>query len=334
MEGYIYILSNSSMLGQVKIGKTARTPDERSIELFTTGVATPFVVEISLKVQDCDASERIIHRVLDRYRVSQRREFFKGLTIKEILNLILPVLGNYEVYSATSSHQVEEVRKKLQIKTEIAEIKKRKVEENERKVLAWADSNFKILYLPLIENLNEVYAFRRSVDLNQPFFDRLKNGYKTPGDIFLKLYSSNIVFRRKIVSQTKDLFFRLRDARTFYYKVRRMLVKNDIKRNIQWVEEKLGVDLYHATRHGSGTSKYFELNLVNESNYVQVKGRTWDDFSMYELGTAFADVCCYINVFDACTLLKKDVDLMNFLRSIRNNPPPEVIYNPAYKLTV
>lgn len=74
----IYVLSNPSMPGLLKIGKTSRTVPERMKELFGTGVATPFVLEFSKKVEwDLDDTERRIHRLLRTYRVNTSREFFK-----------------------------------------------------------------------------------------------------------------------------------------------------------------------------------------------------------------------------------------------------------------
>ena len=67
--GYVYILSNSSMPGLVKIGKTTRTAQSRADELFQTGVPTEFKVEAEILCPDCDEVERHVHSALAENRV-------------------------------------------------------------------------------------------------------------------------------------------------------------------------------------------------------------------------------------------------------------------------
>lgn len=86
-EGYIYVMTNSSIDGQVKIGKTTRDPYERAKELSSaTGVPTPFVVVFYKPFKDCHFAEKIIHQYLEKkgYRVSGNREFFSMTTTEAI----------------------------------------------------------------------------------------------------------------------------------------------------------------------------------------------------------------------------------------------------------
>jgi len=76
-EGYVYCLSNISIPGLVKVGMTERTPEERVLELFTTGVATPFKVEFAKKVINPKQKECDVHVILKKYRVNPKREFFR-----------------------------------------------------------------------------------------------------------------------------------------------------------------------------------------------------------------------------------------------------------------
>lgn len=75
--GYVYILSNPSMPGLVKIGRTTRSVEQRANELWQTGVPTPFVVEEEFYTPDCVALEAVAHGHLEGKRVSTSREFFK-----------------------------------------------------------------------------------------------------------------------------------------------------------------------------------------------------------------------------------------------------------------
>jgi hypothetical protein len=76
--GYIYILSNNSLPGLLKIGKTDVSPEERAKQLGTTGVPSPFIVEYSKLVSDTTKAENEIHTILEKsgLRHSTQREFF------------------------------------------------------------------------------------------------------------------------------------------------------------------------------------------------------------------------------------------------------------------
>lgn len=75
--GWVYILTNPSMPGLVKIGLTTRALSARAAELTAaTGVPTPFVIAWGRAVSDCAAVETAVHRMLDDRRVSGKREFF------------------------------------------------------------------------------------------------------------------------------------------------------------------------------------------------------------------------------------------------------------------
>ena len=89
-EGYVYVMTNSSIEGQVKIGKTTRDPYERAKELSSaTGVPTPFVVVFYKPFKDCHFAEKIIHQYLEKkgYRVSNNREFF-NMSIPEAIDVV------------------------------------------------------------------------------------------------------------------------------------------------------------------------------------------------------------------------------------------------------
>jgi hypothetical protein len=75
-KGYVYILTNPSMPGLVKIGKTTRDVFQRSVELYQTGVPKPFTVYHSVFSPDCHTLEVNIHRQLNECRPTQDREFF------------------------------------------------------------------------------------------------------------------------------------------------------------------------------------------------------------------------------------------------------------------
>ncbi len=74
--GYIYILTNPSMKGLVKIGTTTSDPEERADKLSEpTGVPTKFVVAYQQFVIDCYQVEKSVHRRLKSYK--RKKEFFR-----------------------------------------------------------------------------------------------------------------------------------------------------------------------------------------------------------------------------------------------------------------
>ena len=87
-KGYVYVLSNPSYPSNLlKIGKTTKTPEQRAKELSSTGVPTPFTVDLWTEVEDCHIVERDIHTTLSEYRKTLRKEFFT-ITIKLFLEFM------------------------------------------------------------------------------------------------------------------------------------------------------------------------------------------------------------------------------------------------------
>ena len=76
-KGFVYVLSNPSMPGLVKIGFTVKVPTERALELSTTGVPMPYEVEFYCLVEDPAALEARVHEALSPKRQSSAREFFR-----------------------------------------------------------------------------------------------------------------------------------------------------------------------------------------------------------------------------------------------------------------
>jgi hypothetical protein len=75
---WVYILTNESMPGLVKIGVTTGSVQERARALSgVTGVPTPFQIYYAMKCT-CGADvEKRIHKTLDECRVNPGREFFR-----------------------------------------------------------------------------------------------------------------------------------------------------------------------------------------------------------------------------------------------------------------
>lgn len=76
-EGWVYVLTNSSMPDLVKIGFTRGRPSDRANQLSGTAIAESFVVACAFLVERPEAIEAAVHCQLKGYRVSSNREFFR-----------------------------------------------------------------------------------------------------------------------------------------------------------------------------------------------------------------------------------------------------------------
>ena len=77
-EGIVYVLTNPSMPGLVKIGKTTReTVSARLNELYSTGVPVPFECTYAGRVNDVSKVEQAFHQAFGPYRLNLKREFFE-----------------------------------------------------------------------------------------------------------------------------------------------------------------------------------------------------------------------------------------------------------------
>jgi hypothetical protein len=76
--GWVYAVSNASMPGILKIGRTAREPDARLREMNgRTETPTPFRIEAVIRSTNAPWTERAVHERLTARRVNDRREFFR-----------------------------------------------------------------------------------------------------------------------------------------------------------------------------------------------------------------------------------------------------------------
>jgi hypothetical protein len=100
--GYVYVLVNPALKGQVKIGKTSNSPEQRAADLSGTGLPHQFVVVYSERVSDCEKVERLLHEKLAEFRVSPNREFFR-IRPEQAVRAVLEVIGPYQVEETGSS---------------------------------------------------------------------------------------------------------------------------------------------------------------------------------------------------------------------------------------
>lgn len=143
MIGFIYIMSNPSHPGVVKIGQSSKDPNERRKELGTTGVLEEFVLEYRALTENYVSLEKEIHRRLASVRVRKDREFFK-ISVPDAIAKIREIAGNRiesdKIYWV-SEEEIQKIKDEKQRKTQEtlnaflkiqAEIEKKKKLEEEK----------------------------------------------------------------------------------------------------------------------------------------------------------------------------------------------------------
>ena len=95
MNEIIYILTNESMPGYVKIGKTSTSLEQRIRELSSsTSVPLPFTCAYACTVKDSTFVEHQLHDAFDTSRVNPRREFFQIAPERVVAALKLAEIEN------------------------------------------------------------------------------------------------------------------------------------------------------------------------------------------------------------------------------------------------
>ena len=88
--GWVYVITNESMPGLVKVGVTKNRPEQRAKELDETGSPTPYKVETAfLFSEGAERIEKRAHALLADVRVRGNREWFKclaGLAAEKVLD--------------------------------------------------------------------------------------------------------------------------------------------------------------------------------------------------------------------------------------------------------
>lgn len=109
-KGIIYILTNESMPGLIKIGVTNNIK-QRLQSLDTTSVPTPFKLHYAIEIEDYVQKERLIHQGYAQDRIRSSREFFK--IEPENATAMLKALGGSEIESQFIDISIDEEGKNI-----------------------------------------------------------------------------------------------------------------------------------------------------------------------------------------------------------------------------
>lgn len=93
--GYVYVFTNESMPGLVKIGYTKSIPQRISELSSGSAIPTPFECYFAMRVDNCEFVEKKLHDGLDEVRRRPNREFFE--IAPERVKALLELTGG-EIY--------------------------------------------------------------------------------------------------------------------------------------------------------------------------------------------------------------------------------------------
>jgi hypothetical protein len=102
MRGWVYVISNRSMPGLIKVGFTLKDPDLRAKELDNTGAPHPYIVEYEVMVNHPRDLEQRVHTFLTHAR--EAKEWF-NCSLHEAIEAIRAL--------ASSDIILENIRKDL-----------------------------------------------------------------------------------------------------------------------------------------------------------------------------------------------------------------------------
>lgn len=109
MRGYVYLLTNPSMPGLIKIGHTHNAIDVRLKQLNSTGVPASFELEACFAVVDAARVEKGLHALLNSFRYATNREFFM-VSVQHVYELAIPFIAANAI-NTSASESVKESKK-------------------------------------------------------------------------------------------------------------------------------------------------------------------------------------------------------------------------------
>lgn len=192
--GWVYVITNESMPGLVKVGVTKNRPEQRALELDETGSPTPYKVETAFLFSE--AAERVekkAHALLADVRVRGNREWFKCLPrlagdkvldAADILNSV--VLKNEPVHLSQQDWLLREEKKKRE-----------REEEEARQLLKWEEEKASEARKREEEKVNE--ARRREEEKARKELEPLNENIREERNKILAPY------KKKLASYEKKL---------------------------------------------------------------------------------------------------------------------------------
>lgn len=97
--GYVYVLTNPSMPGCVKVGRSAHGGQRRASQLYQTGVPAPFALHFKMLFDDASEGELRAHEIRGYCRSNGSREFFTTTPDIACSAVLSSWAGLHEIYA-------------------------------------------------------------------------------------------------------------------------------------------------------------------------------------------------------------------------------------------
>lgn len=136
MSGWVYILSNRTMPGLLKVGYTENDPISRAKEISdSTGVPVPYEVEYQIYATHPYQLEQTAHKNLDNFRVNKKREFFK-CSYEDAVKAIRDAVNHLNSHKADFSfaNEISHKMVRQELERKLAEKQKAREEEQRRRL--------------------------------------------------------------------------------------------------------------------------------------------------------------------------------------------------------
>jgi len=151
-EGFVYVLTNASFPGLVKIGMTTQKSVDARIRHMSTGSPTTFQIAYQARVKNPLLIEKKLHGRFDNNRISRDREWF-SVSVEEVQKAL------WEFDS--------EVKRKDKIFSAIADYKKllNSIENINKDILVWFTVALLVLTVTILfyVNTDEMYLWQAGV---------------------------------------------------------------------------------------------------------------------------------------------------------------------------
>ena len=176
-KGFIYVMTNSSMPGLLKVGMTSKNPKIRALDkdMNTTGVPTPWKVQYYAWFDDTALAESIAHDKLEQYH--HAKEYFKtdiatAIIAIESINISFKKLYSKPDDDAKIVRVKAEKEAKRKKQEEVLRLKKQ-AEELEQKRLAEETQRLEKINSGIAKHKDKIlrdYEYKIEINFTKPSF--------------------------------------------------------------------------------------------------------------------------------------------------------------------
>jgi len=196
-KGFVYVMSNESMPGLIKVGMSIKVPDERAKELSSdTSTPTPFIVEYYALFENMQKAERLVHEKLHKYH--HGKEFFKA-NVEHAIQAIESLSISYTKLYSKPDNDKKAKDLQLELDAKRKEEEKNKLRNEYTSQLKKIAESMKTFPKPLGNGYLDYSV------------DKIIKNFHEFQDIWKEFKKNNPSEFRIIIKETKDEYFALLD---------------------------------------------------------------------------------------------------------------------------